>query len=299
MWHPRSWSYGALLSCGALLLGIAAQAPAASAAGGTLFGSTVQLRAGELWSQGITRVERVDGHLPVVRVYQTIPQPSILGPLGGRSGIVSFRLPPAEVLSGTHDAAFRAFFAAAPKDHVTWWSYYHEADVAYQQGRIKDLAQFRAASTHVAELARASGNSRLRNAVILVDWTADPHSGLTVAQFMPRADLVDVIGWDDYNGWYTQKGTYGDPTAMITMNRTASAKVGKPFAVAEFGSLVVHRDSAGRAAWITRFSRAAGAQGARFVSYYDSDDYGRGADYRLLDRPSQQAFHAIVSGQQP
>lgn len=135
--------------------------------------------------------------------------------------------------------------------------------------------------------------------MILVDYTANPSSGLTVAQFMPRADLVDVIAWDDYNGAFTRQGGYGDPTMMIQRNKTASAKVGKPFAVAKFGSIVLHGDDAGRAAWITRFSRLADTDGARFVSYYDSDQYGQGPDFRLLDRPSQVAYHAVVSDQNP
>lgn len=295
--HLTPWRVVPVLVAVGLILGAGLPTASAQAGGSTAFGSTVQLRNNETWPAGIARIERVDGHLDVVRIFQNVPDPDILGPLAGRTGIISFRMPPGDVLSGRYDRALRLFFAAAPRTHVTVWSYYHEADVAYSQGHLHDLGQFRAASTHVALLARAARNPQLRNAVVLVDWTANPRSPLTVAQFMPRADLVDVVAWDDYNGNFTQDGRYGDPIDQIRLNRQAAAQVGKPWAVAEFGSVVVHHDTQGRAAWISRFAREAEAQGARFVSYYDSNEYGHGADYRLLDPPSQHAYHAIVSSQ--
>ena len=279
----------------------ASAAPAAPAtavtAGGTIFGSTVQLLPQELWSAGIQRVEAYDGRLGVVRVFQNEPKIATMTAVGSRSGIFSFDLPPAQVLSGQYDAQFRSFFAAAPKDHTTWWNYYHEADVAHQKGKLNDLAQFRAASTHVAQLARSAGNARLKNAVILVGWSANPYAHVRIADYLPAdRGLVDVIAYDNYNDGAIRKGMYGDPAQMIAYDKSASNALGLPFAVAEFGSVVLHNDYAGRAAWITKFSREAAASGAQFVSYFDSNQYGRGNEFRLLDQPSRAAYHAVVTG---
>ena len=291
----------ALTSCG-LLVVLCAPAPAVAApsaawTGSTLFGTTVQLDPGERWGTAIARIESTE-HAPlgVVRIFQQEPRPAALLPVSWRSGIFSFDLPPDQVLSGEYDQQFRDFFAAAPRDHRTWWSYFHEADVAYQQGRITDLAQFRAASNHVAQLARDENNPVLQNAVVLVGWTANPWSGKDVSDFLPRSDLFDLIAFDNYNDGFVRQGVYGDPTHMIELDVAAAASVGKPFAVAEFGSVVIDGDTEGRAAYITRFCQVAEANDARFVAYYDSDRYGTGNDFRLLDGPSQRAFAAFLNG---
>ena len=288
----------ALLMAASMQAAASAAPTTATSGGGTVFGSTVQLKPQETWDEGIRRVEAYDGRLGVVRVFQNVPKISTMQAVGGRSGVFSFDLPPAQVLSGSYDAEFRAFFAAVPKDHTTWWNYYHEADVAHKQGKLGDLAQFRAASTHVAQLARGAGNTRLKNAVILVGWSANPYSGVHIADYLPTdRSLVDVIAYDNYNDGAIRDGRYGDPTQMIKLDKSAANAVGKPFAVAEFGSVVLHGDNAGRAAWITKFSQVAAANGAVFASYFDSDQYGRGNEFRLLDTPSRTAYHAVVTGQ--
>ena len=292
-----------LVLSSAVLLSVALQSGASAApaapgidAGDTNFGSTVQLQPQEKWVDGIARVEGDVGHLGNVRIFQTVPSPGVLQAVGSRNGIFSFDLPPAQVLAGTYDAQFRAFFAAAPKDHTTWWNYFHEADVAYQQGRITDLAQFRAASAHVAALGRAAGNARLQNAVILVGWSANPYSGVNIADYLPNdRTLVDVIAYDNYNDGAIRQGMYGDPTNMVNYDRSAAAALGKPFAVAEFGSVVLGSDYAGRAAWIRSFSQVAATNGAQFVSYFNSDQYGQGNEFRLLDQPSQDSYRAVLS----
>lgn len=288
----------------ALLLGALLQpAPASAATRLPIFGSSTQMQEGERLPQTIARYEGNIGRLGAVRLFQTVPKPSAFDDLGSRNGIISFRLPPGEVLSGRYDRDFRAFFAAAPRDHRTFWSYYHEADVAYQHHALNDLAQFRAAYTRVARLARAAGNPQLRTTVILVGWTANPKSGLKVSQFMPAAGLTDLVAWDNYNSWFQHNDQgYGDPSGMVEYDRAAAASVGLPFAVAEFGSTLTTRggvpDLAGRAAWITRFCREAASRGAVFVSYFDHVTPGA-ADYRLLDAPSRQAYRAVVSDQDP
>ncbi|HEU0103232.1 MAG TPA: hypothetical protein VFR07_13020 [Mycobacteriales bacterium] len=295
----------------ALVLGLSGHAGTASAApagapatvaaaGSTAFGSTVQWRKGETFTSSLARVEAVSGTLGVARIFQTTPQPKIFAPLGARSAVVSFKLPPDLVLAGVYDAQFRAFFAAAPKDHPTWWSYYHEADAAFNQGRLNDFQQFRDASSRVARIARSAGNGQLRNTVILTGYTANPKSGKNVADYLPAAGLTDLVAFDNYNGWaQSNLGTYGDPTTVLGHDKAAAAAVGLPWAVAEFASTVQNGDYQGRADFITRFAQVAATNGAVFVSYFDSKVGAGGTEYRLLDAPSQDAFRAIVSDQNP
>jgi len=57
--------------------------------------------------------------------------------------------------------------------------------------------------------------------------------------------------------------------------------------------LVSGDSGAGRAAWLNQMASYAQAKGAAFVTYFDAPV---GAEYRLLDAPSQQAWRAVVSG---
>ena len=292
----------AALATGLLVAGLVHPVGASAAAGGTVYGSTLQFQKGERMQDTLARVEKVDGHLGAVRVFQTVPKPAVFASLEDRAGIVSFKLPPAQVLAGTYDAQFKAFFAAAPKGRTTWWSYYHEADVAYQHKQLTDLQQYRDAYTRVAKLARAAQNPLLKNTVVLVGYTANPKSGLTVKQFMPAPGLTDLISWDNYNGWFQRNDQgYGDPTNMLRLDKEAAAAVGLPYGVAEFGSQLGGPaggpiDYQGRADWITKFCQVAQSTGAVFVNYFDYATPG-GATYSLSDVPSQIAYHDVVSDQ--
>lgn len=275
-------------------------AGAASAAGSTAFGSCLQVRSGETFSHALARVEAYDGRLGTVRVFQTVPNTSVFTALGTRRAVVSFKLSPAAVLAGQYDAQFRAWFAAAPTGRPTWWTYYHEPDAAHATGAIKDLSQYRAAFARVARLARATGNGQLRTTLVLTGYAGMPASGRHVQDYWPGSALTDVLAWDVYNGWATKQGRYGDPTDQMSHDRAVSLALGKPWAVAEFGSVVVRGDDgSGRGAWIKAFSRYAYDHGALFASYFDSNTYGQGAEYRLLDGPSQRAYHSVVSDQDP
>lgn len=299
--RPRLCVALATVTSATLAAGVVALTPgAAGAAGATAFGSSLQLRSGESYPQALARVEAVDGRLAAVRLFQTVPKTSTFGLLGTRSGMVSFKLPPAAVLAGSYDAAFRTWFAAAPTDHPTWWTYYHEPDSAHAKGALPDLAQYRSAYARVARLARAAGNPQLRSTLVLTGFAGQPGSGRRIQDYWPGSDLTDVIAWDVYNGWATRQGSYGDPTDVVADDRAASAAVGKPWAVAEFGSVVVPGDDGTRrGTWIVGLSTYAYDHGARFVCYFDSDTYGRGEEYRLLDAPSQRAYRSVVSDQDP
>jgi hypothetical protein len=285
-----------LLATGGLLAGAA---PASAAGSGTSFGSSVPYHPGDSFRESLGRVEATHGRMDVARLYQDVPTTSFLSAIGDRSAVVSFKLPPNRVLAGDYDAQFRAFFAAMPRSRPTWWSYYHEADVAAQTHRLTNLTEFRAAYAHVARLARRAGNPQLKTTVILVCWTGNDKSGGSIRSFWPGADLTDVIAWDCYNTWSTDQGQYGSAADQLAHVRAASAAVGKPWAVAEFGSKLISRDGGanGRAAWVSAFARYAYDHQAKFVSYFQTDT--QGTDYRLLDAPSRRTWRNIVVDQRP
>ena len=50
---------------------------------------------------------------------------------------------------------------------------------------------------------------------------------------------------------------------------------------------------AGRAAWLTRSASYARANGAAYITYFDSTV---GGDFRLLDAPSENAWRQVIAG---
>jgi hypothetical protein len=286
-----------LAAASGLLIGSAA--PASADVSRPRFGSSVPFQSGDSFQDSLRRVEATHGRMGVARIYQTVPTTSFLPSMGDRSAVVSFKLAPNRVLAGDYDAEFRKFFAAMPRSRPTWWSYYHEADVALQNHRLSNMTEFRAAYAHVARIARRAGNPQLKSTVILVCWTGNQKSGMSIKQFWPGADLTDVIAWDCYNSWSTEQGDYGSAAEQLAHVKAASAAVGKPWAVAEFGTQLIRRDggASGRAAWVSAFSRYAYNNGAKFVCYFQTNS--QGTDYRLLDTPSRTTWRNIVVDQRP
>ncbi|HEU0102338.1 MAG TPA: hypothetical protein VFR07_08475 [Mycobacteriales bacterium] len=310
MLHPplRTRVLVVVLTTSALLLtaapsraaeGIDSASAAAQRASPTKFGQCIQTRRGETWPQARQRVERAHGHLDAVRLFDAEPGAwtterwSQL--LGRRTGVINFKFPPREILKGTHDHALRVFFRSAPRGRPTYWSYFHEPDVAHAQGRLADLRQYRAAFAHVARLARRVDNPGLKTTLILFGYSANPQAKRSITDYWPGRELTDVIAWDIYNGWATEQGTYGG-LEQIAHAREAARKVGKPWGIAEFGSVRLKRDDgSGRAAWITRMSRYASEHGAKFAMYFDAVG-PEGTDYRLTDKPSRRAWRNVLDG---
>lgn len=266
----------------------------------TQFGSYVQVGAGQSFPEALRRTEDRYGRLDVVRLFRAEPggwdAQQWAAATQGRQAVISFRVPPAQVLSGRYDAAFRTFFRSAPTDRRTWWTYYHEPDVAWQHGELRDRAQYRAAFQRLARLARAADNPRLQTTVVLVGWTANPKSGQRVQDYWPGAALTDVVAWDVYNGWATRDGSYGT-TDQVDLARRASQALHVQWGLAEFGSQLVRGDDgSGRARWLRTISRYADDHGAQFAAYFDTDSGPQHADYRLTDTPSRLVWRAVLSG---
>lgn len=261
----------------------------------TTCGMSFELRAGESYAEALLRVDRVAGGLELVRVfYPGLPQAwtGKLDAAGDRPQAVSFKVPPTEILAGRHDDYLRAWFAGAPRDVVTYWTYYHEPEDQVAGGAFT-AAAYRAAWTRVAGLAAEADNPRLRATLILMDYTLLPASGRTWTDYYPGPDVVDVLGWDVYDR--AASGRYASPQVLFGPLVSASQTAGKPFAVAELGAPRLRGDGgAGRATWITRSTRYLSERGAEFVAYFDHDwrDHG-GPDYRLADAPSRKAWRTF------
>lgn len=255
---------------------------------GTLFGASVY-QAGQSWPDAVAASDRRYGGLDVVRVFH----PGLPDAWPGRSGavnrpvVVSFKAQPAEVLSGRLDDRLISWFKSAPRDRDIWWSYFHEPEDNVKRGDFS-AQQWREAYRRIAGFADRAANPALHNTVILMCWTANPHSGRSLNDFFPGRDVVDTIGWDCYN----KSDSYLDPDAMFGRAIAASKNFGVGFGIAELGSKL-HGGSADRAAWLRAVARHLSAQGAEFVTYFDSKCPG--GEFRLLDSASQQAWREAVA----
>ena len=105
--------------------------------------------------------------------------------------------------------------------------------------------------------------------------------------------MIDTIGWDCYNQGFA-KGSYSDPASMLGTAVATSKGAGVNWAVAELGSKMAAGDNGtGRAAWLTAIGSYARANGAAYVTYFDSTV---GGDFRLLDAASQDAWRQVIAG---
>ena len=234
----------------------------APGADGIVWGSSVMAYPNETNQQALSRVE-TQLQPQVLREYNTgAPKwPSD----GNSSLILSFKLPPADVVAGKDDALLQQFFAETPRP--TYFTYWHEPEDDIEKGHFT-AAQYRAAWAHITAIARASGKP-LRATLILMGYTARPSSHRNWRDYYPGPDSVDVIAWDSYE-W----GPNDTPDMVFGGARAVAAEAGKPWAVAETGvSLVAVPDPAARNQRLTALSHYLATANPRpeFVSYFDSE----------------------------
>lgn len=261
---------------------------------GTVFGSTVAQGAGESRSEALTRLDAVYGPVPLVRVYAAGLPPSwdTLGQsLDDTQGVVSFKAHPSAVLSGETDDRLRRWFAEAPEDRDTYWVYFHEPENNVESGQFT-AAEFRAAWEHIAALAAEQDNERLHATVVLMCYTVDPASGRDWHDYVPDSDSLEVLAWDCYNH-RSDQGAYTPPDLLLDRAVRTADDRGVDWAVAELGArLATGDEGTGRAQWLEAVGSYAIRREARFVTYFDSTV---GADFRLKDEPSIQAWRALVT----
>jgi hypothetical protein len=274
--------------------GSSAPAPAPAPSGGTLFGTSLWTGDGSSAAQALTRETIAFGRPDIVRTYyQGMPAawPGSAGVSGGPVA-VSFKAAPKDVMSGRLDGQFANWFSTAPKDRPIYWSYFHEPENDVESGAFT-TADYRAAWVHLAGLADRANNPQLRSNLILMCWTLQTGSHRNWQDYFAGASVIDTIGWDCYNKSFS-KGSYGDPASMLGKAVATSKGAGVNWAVAELGSKMATGDNGtGRAAWLTAIGSYARANGAAYITYFDSTV---GGDFRLLDAPSKNAWRQVIAG---
>jgi hypothetical protein len=258
----------------------------------TVFGSNAWQAPGEDRRAAMARVDASYGPVGIVRIFSSWPPPPwpyLTRDTGNRPLVVSFRVPPDVVLSGTADARLEAWFRSAPTDRDIYWVYFHEPEDQSEQGWFSPQ-QFAAAWSHVQQVAAGVGNPRLHATMVLMCWTADDRSGRDWHDYVP-ASGVEVLAWDCYAKGH-DTSTYADPTTMLDPARAASAEVGASWGIAELGARVAPgADGSDRARWLQEVAGYAVDHHARFVTYFDAPV---GGDFRLTDQPSIQAWAGLV-----
>lgn len=262
--------------------------PAGSSA--PLFGGTVYRRGGETYDQAYARVTRAYGTLDIVRMFfPGLPKSwsKIAGDVGSTPVSVSFRTDPGAINSGRYDAQLRQWFATAPTNRPTYWTYFHEPE-----NNTVDKAAYRQAWRHIAGLADTAGNPQLKSTLVLMCWTLDAKSGRNWRDWYAGDDVIDVMGFDCYNGG-RKNGVYRDPANLLAPVAALAKSLGKPWAIPEFGTTVVTTDGGtqGRATWLRQYSSFVRDNGGAFATYFDSDS---GVDYQLYDDVSRLAWRDIV-----
>lgn len=271
-----------------------APAPPSAPNGGTLFGTTVWTGDGVNMSTGLAKSRAAYGNLEIVRVfYPGLPAawPGSAGTVGGNVE-VSFKALPKEVLSGSLDSRLSTWFATAPKDRQVIWTYYHEPEDDIARGSFT-AADYRAAWQHLAALADKSGNPALKSSLVLMGWSLSKQSGRNWKDYYPGSAAIDILGWDVYN-LGAKKGVYNAPATVVGDIATTSRAEGKAWGVAELGSVLISGDSSGtgRAQWLRDMGAYLKSNGAYYVTYFDAPV---GAEYRLFDAPSKNAWRDVVA----
>ncbi len=288
----------AAAAVGLAVLAAAALAPTAASAAVSdpLFGATIWQGYKQSYADAWERSNTTYGGLEVTRVFyrgRPDPWPGKTA-VGGGPVIVSFKMPPAEVLAGLHDTYLRDWFAGAPTDRPIWWSYFHEPEDNIQRGQIT-AAEFRAAFAHIDALAESALKANLHSTLILMCWTLEPNSGRNWLNYYPGDLSVDALGWDCYNYGH-HVGRYKPMSEFLWRVPQAAASVGKPWGVAELGSVLISGDDGtNRAQWLRE--GAAWMRGHAnppiWAAYFDKK---LSVDYRLMDAPSQTAWRDITTG---
>lgn len=271
------------------------RAPSYSAAD-TLFGTSLSTSDGSP-TQALAHNDNLFGPLQVVRHFDSaVPPHDAWGewrrPLGGRAVVTSFRDTPEEILSGDHDARILQHFRTAPEGGPVFWSYFHEPEVHIDAGTFT-AESYREAWRHLVDLVATLCRTDLLPTLILTGWTADPGSERDWHDYFPGDDYISVVAWDVYNSATRTPTSYVAPEDLFAPVLQRSREIGKPWGIAETGSaLVPSDDGAGRSAWLTAVGGHLAAEGAAFVTYFQST---RDGDFKLTDPASVAAWRQWVS----
>lgn len=261
----------------------------------TLFGTSVSTSS-KLLHESLADEESRFGPMSVIRTFDPHLPPEGSWSrreeaIGSRMLVTSFRMAPQEVLAGQYDAGLRHYFRTAPKDPLILWSYIHEPEPLINSGEFT-AEQYRAAFRHVVRLAGEQCRANLFPTMILTGWTAEPDSERNWRDYYAGDDYVSVVAWDPYNSATSQPTKYDTPHNLYRAVAKASRQSGKPWGIAETGSVRVQGDGGERRGqWLSRIGQWFADQGASFVTYFQST---RDGEFLLLDDPSVAAWRKWV-----
>jgi carbohydrate binding protein with CBM4/9 domain/glycosyl hydrolase family 26 len=259
----------------------------------TYFGSTAQVLGGETYAQALARTTAKYGGMDLQRPYfPGMPAEWSRLTANGKGAIaVSFKGLPKDVLAGKYDAYLKNWFATAPADRDTFWSYMAEPEDDIERG-MYTMAQFRDAWNHIDAIADAAHNPRMRNNLILMQWTLAAGSHRNWQNYYPGAEHVDILGWDVYNKESATGTSYAPPSQVFGRIIAISTQLNKPFAIGETGAKMAKGDNGTlRAKYLTDMGAFLRANKAVYVAYFDSTV---GGDFRLLDKPSIAAWAKVM-----
>ena len=234
------------------------------------------------------------GHLPILRIYYTgIPDPDAwttgVQALNHSAILLSFRSPPANVLSGADDAALAHFFDTAPTGHPIYYSYYHEPEPLIENGDFT-LTQYKAAWRHIVALAGKAHNPYLKSTLILMSWDLNPASGINWKNYLPAGKVISTLAWDAYPAGtvHDSRPQATSPALFMGPAEAASRSVGLPFGFAEFALGTPNC----RPQWLTEVANYLVRTGALFGTLFDSKGYPW---MELNDSASIQAWRTAVA----
>ncbi|WP_434811382.1 carbohydrate binding domain-containing protein [Microbacterium sp. bgisy189] len=259
----------------------------------TDFGYALDIPGGKPLREAWAYAKSTYGAADVVRIFHPgVPNWNAASVVEGADLSVSFKLAPKAVLSGQYDATLRSWFRAAPQSVDVYWTYFHEPEDNIEAGEFT-AADYRAAWKRIAAIADETCQPKLHSMLVLMDWTVDSRSGRTFSDYYPGSASIDVLGWDPYNPW-TNNTEYRTPASIYDKVIATSKAQGKPFAIAETGSMLMGGDTgAKRASWLRDIASYLDSQGALFVTYFDTIAK---RDFRLADAPSKAAWREVVTG---
>lgn len=266
---------------------------------GTQFGSSISTTS-TIWAEhALADRDSIFGKIASVRIWDQ-PMPFSWNDrrtphLAGRTLVMSFRPEPSEVLSGKHDAQLREWFQKAPSTSTIYWNYYHEPETPITEQNKFTADIYKRAWQHIDKIADSVCRQNMYATLVLMNWTTNPSSKLDWRTYYPGADVIDVLAFDSYNSVHdVNRDFYATPESILDNVVRVSKEAGKPWALAELGSRKVPSDTTGskRAAWLNAIAAYSRKNGAVFVTYFHSTN---GAEWRLLDKPSQDAWRAAVS----
>jgi hypothetical protein len=237
------------------------------------------------------------GRLPAVRIfYNGLPNSDAwttgLPAESDATSVISFNARPSTILSGADNAQLSHFFDTAPTTRPTYYNFIHEPEVPIASGKFS-AASYRAAFTHIIDLAKAAHNPELRSTTLLMAYDIRKSSHRNWREYVPAG--IQCLGWDAYPtgsaGSDLQHPQLTPPAAFLGPEIALSKSVGLPYGFGEFGLNTAH----GRPGWLTSVGDYLLSSGSAFATLFNAPVTTAGRTMKLTDAASIAAWRAIVA----